>query len=82
MTIHSAHYAWEPGDGRQPASFVTDLTGRMGADSLTPRGCAGLYRAFKYSPARQSFETLVKELEIRPADSEADIEADFAEFEL
>ena len=39
LTIHSAHYAWEPrATDAQLASFVTDLTGRMGADSLlTPR---------------------------------------------
>ncbi len=87
VSLHAIRYDWTPPvTDEQLAAFVTGIASRMGADVLlTPREVVrdftGLLNLLQQNPG-SSFEALAGELEIKPADKEAEVSEEFAEFTL
>ena len=87
VTLHALRWDWTPPvTDEQLAAFVTDIASRMGADVLlTPREVVrdftGLLNLLQQNPGT-TFEALAGKLEIKPADKEAEVSAEFAEFTL
>ena len=87
VSLHAIRYDWTPPvTDEQLAAFVTGIASRMGADVLlTPREVVrdftGLLNLLQQNPGA-TFEALAGELEIKPADKEAEVSEEFAEFTL
>ena len=87
VTLHALRYDWTPPvTDEQLAAFVTDVASRMGADVLlTPREVVrdftGLLNLLQQNPDA-TFESLAGQLELKPADREAQVSEEFAEFTL
>lgn len=86
--IHAMHYGYEPGAGSSEIiTFMENAAGRLGADELlTPREVIRDYMDLLHTLHQNpgiTFEQLVGERSVKPADADPDEVSDFlAEFEL